>query len=392
MFTLGNKEAIVNSPAQFPLTPAAATVGAVLNIGGFGTFDPTKIVSAVARRASDAQLEKLELTCPAASVLGILAAEVGVAVVVHLRVNSLRQASESAIDFIKRGRPMILELKLDGTDTNIQVATKVATAFAEYQLKFFNITLPVTAVQTPGTELIVFTATAGWFQINESVTFLKRGDIFAYDAATTKYFIGTTVNDAAIAPGDGALTANPITLTSVVGLAVNDTITFLASPTIERRIIDIVGSGIYFTPALVLAAECVNGQTLSKKTQSVEAINDGKYLEENVRMSTPFTSDAYAINPNQVPVIGAKYAQISFVVDPTNSVGSWQPHTAPGAVANAIPAPRYTLFVQENATTLAGGGYVELLLTWLNWSGNVDVSDFKKANGASATSEANFIA
>ena len=58
MFSLGNKEVICNQAAQFPLTPAAATTGAVLNIKGLGTFEPTTITNAVARRYSAAQYDK----------------------------------------------------------------------------------------------------------------------------------------------------------------------------------------------------------------------------------------------------------------------------------------------------------------------------------------------
>jgi hypothetical protein len=385
MFTLGNKEAIVNSPDQYPFLPAAATVGAVLNIKGFGTFDPTKIVSGVARRASLGTLEKLNVTAPTAAELGIIAGEVGVPVVVHLRVNSLRQASESAIDFIKRGRPMILEIRVDSGDTAADIAATTFASFEEYKNKFNNITLPLTAAYTPGNTYIDFTAAEPWFQILENVTYLKRGDIFALNAVTTKLYANTTVNDAGIAFPD-----DTITLTSVATLKVNDSIVFAGSPTIYRKITDIIGNAIVFTPAAQVG-EVANGQAVSLWTVGVEAVNDGKYLEENVRMSTPFTSDAYAIKPGEVPIIGAKYTMISFVVDQTDSVGSWQPHKAAGAVANAIPAPRYTLYFNET-TGLGGGGQIALLLAWLDFSGDFNFPDMKKANGASATSIADFIA
>jgi hypothetical protein len=358
MFTLGNKEAIVNSPAQFPFVPSAATPGAVLNIQGFGTFDPTKIVSAVARRASDAQLEKL------------------------LRVNSLRQASESAIDFIKRGRPMILELKVDGGSSAATMAALVKAALDEYTLKFLNATLPITyAINGNDIEL---TATAGYFQINESVTFLKRGDIFAYTAASTKKFdTGLTVND-------GTPTGNPLVLSALTGLIVGDTIFFQTTPTVGYKITDFTATGVVLDPAI--AAGVTNGDTITKEVRGTEAVNDGKYLEENVRMSTPFTSDTYAINPYQVPIIGHKYTMVSWTIAPSTADGTWQAHKNLDAQATGMANQTFTLYFDE-ATCLAGGGLVDLLLLWLDNSANVALTDMKKANGGSAlVNVANFIA
>lgn len=382
------KEAIVNSTTQYPFVPATANVD-LLNIKGFGTFSQAKVASGsvAGRRASDAQLEKLSFTCPTAAALGIAATEVGVAVVVHLRVNSLRQASESAIDFIKRGRPMILEIKVNGGDAAATVAATVLAAFNEYALKFANITLPVTAAISG--DAIILTATAGYFQINESVTFLKRGDIFAYNAVSTKYFDTTlTIDDAAIAPGDST-----IVLSAITGLAVNDTIIFNAdSPTIERKITEIVTSTktITFTPALVLAAEAVTTHAVYKKQMGVEAVNDGKFLEENVRMSTPFTSDAYAINPSQVPIIGAKYTMIKWDCDMPTTVGGWQDHKTTDIKSAEYSRQSYILYFNEDVS-LGATGQVKYLTDWLV-AGAGDQGDFKKANGASSVSTADFIA
>ena len=63
MFTLGNKEAIVNSTTAYPFTPATANVD-LLNVRGFGTFSQALVTAAIGRRASTAQLEKLAFTCP----------------------------------------------------------------------------------------------------------------------------------------------------------------------------------------------------------------------------------------------------------------------------------------------------------------------------------------
>jgi hypothetical protein len=382
MFTLGNKEAIVNSPTQFPFVPTAATPGAVLNIQGFGTFDPTKIVSAVACRATDAQLAKLAFTCPTSAELGIAATDVGVAVIVHLRVNSLRHSSEWAIDFIKRGRPMILELRVDGGSSAATVAGLVKAALDEYALKFNNITLPITYAVN-GNDIEV-TATAGYYQISESVTFLKRGDIFAYTAATSKKFDSTlTVNDA-------SPTGNPLVLSALTGLKLNETLYFQSSPTVGYKITDFTSTGVVLDP--VIAAGVTNGDTITKENNGAEAINDGKYLEETVRMSTQYTEGPYSINPNQVPIIGAKYTMISWTIAPSTADLTWQVHKSTDPLSTGMATQTYTLYFNE-ATCLASGGPVDKLLLWLDNSANVALTDFKKANGGSAlVNVADFIA
>ena len=395
MFTLGNKEAIVNSTTAFPFEPTAAGVD-ILNIKGFGTFSKLKVVSAIGRRASDAQYEKLSFTCPAAADLGIAATEVGVAVIVHLRVNSLRQASESAIDFIKRGRPMILEVKVNGGNTAVQIAAAVYAAFNEYALKFANVTLPITAAYTAGNDYIVLTATQGYFSINENVAFLKRGDIFALNAVSTKIF-ATTLDvtqsgiggEAAIpAAGDSTIVLSALSDANYT-LTVGDTIYF-GSATTGHKITDIVTSTktVTFTPVLTTPVDALDEDLVSKECRGVEAINDGKYLEENVRMSTPFTSDAYAINANQVPIIGAKYTMIQWVSDDLAAVGGWQAHKNPGAVGAAMTRHKYTLYFNEDVS-LGATSQVKYLADWLI-AGAPGLGDFRKANGAKAESVADF--
>ena len=387
MFTLGNKEAIVNSLTQYQFSPALANTS-LLNIQGFGTFDQTKIVSAKAARYQPAELAQITFTCPSAAALGIAAGTINNSVVVHLRVNSLRQASETAIDFIKRGRPLILEILVNGGDSAATVAGYVSAALAALPQKFPNAQLPFTAAAPVGAA-ITLTATQGYFQFLQNVTFLLRGTIFAINAVTSDFYLtGLTINDLAIAPGDTTLI-----LSGVAGIAVNDTISFATFPANTYKITEIVTSTstITFTPALPAGQLPVTGDAVSVENSGKEAVNDGKYLEENVRMSTPFTSDTYAINPQEVPIIGATYTMINFAIDQLGAVGGWQAHKAPGAVANAEPTPVYTLYYND-AVALGVGGPVELLITWLDVSGNVSLTDFKKANGASAESYADFIA
>ncbi len=399
MFTLGNKEAIVNTPNQYPIT-LGRTPGSLFDdlaqIQGFGLFNTAKIVDADGQRAKARQLEKLAITCPdPATVLRITA--VGTPVVVHIRVNSLRQAAETSIDFIKRGRPIVLEIKLDPTDANTDVATKLAAALTEFAAKFPNALVPIT--WSVLAEVVTITATEGFFQINESVTFLKRGDIFAYEAPTTKLLrTSITINDGAIAPGDNTIIlsglAGTYDLGGAMSINVDDTFAFLASPTILRKVTEIVvgTSTVTFEPALVLAAEAVNGQDILKVASGVEAVNDGKYLEENVRMSTPYTSDTYAIKPQEVPIIGATYTMVAWDSEEIDGLtGGWQSHKVNDIKAQEYKVNRFTLYFND-ATCLLPAGPVQVLYDWLLQAGPVTDADFKKANGASAVSSADFIA
>lgn len=385
MFTLGNKEAIVNSTTQFPFTPATANVD-ILNIKGFGTFSQARLTRATGRRASAAKLGRLAFTNPTAAQLGIAATEVGVSVIVHLRVNSSRTASEGAIDFIKRGRPMILEIKVDGGQTAAQIAATVLSAFNEYSSKFNTITLPVTAAISG--DDIILTTTEGFYQISEGVTFLKRGDIFAYNAVTTSNFAtALTINDIAIAGGD-----TTIILSALTGLAVGDNIQFLASPTVDRTITEIVTgtNTITFTPALAAAGDAANGDLLWLSGAGAEAINDGKYLEEAVRMSFAFTEGAYIINPGQVPIIGGSYTMISWHMDTLNAWGGWQIHDPTDIKSAEFDNHMFTLYFLEDGAWSATS-QVKYLVDWLV-GGAPSIGDFKLATGQSAITTANFLA
>lgn len=383
MFTLGNKEAIVNSPLQFPFTPAAATPGALLNIKGFGTFDPTKITLASARRYSAHKLEKMAITCPTTTALGIPTTSVNVPVTVNIRMYSRRQASETTIDFIKKGRPLVIELYLNGNSSAATVATALNAAITELKYKFANLIIPFTSALN-GND-VELTGTAGYYTFGENVTFTIRGAALPYTAVTTKNFDTTlTVNDA-------SPTGNPLILSALTGLSVGETLFFQSSSTVGYKITDFTATGVNLSPAI--AAGVTNGDTIKKANIAVEEVGGGLSLEEEVRMSDQFTSDAFAINANQVPIIGGKYTQVSWSMDvPTVSTG-WTTHKDQGATGASISNQTFTMFFNED-NSLATNGQVDLLLQWLDGSsGSITLADFKKANGGSTlTATSDFIA
>jgi hypothetical protein len=395
MLTLGNKEAVINTTAQCVLTPAAATPGAVLNIKGFGTFDPTKLLGYQARRYSAAQLEKIQITIPTATELGIATTAVNVPVVFRLKMYTLRHASETAIDFIKKGRPLVLEILVQGNTDGTAINTLLQTAITEYQAKFANVVFPFTvdSVLTTAATLVL-TATEGFYTFGEDVELHVSRIIFPYTPTVTKKFIMNVHVNAV--PGG---TDNHVHLDSIVGLAVGDTISFDALVTASFKITDIVTSTgiVYITPSLTGAGEAANTNHVWKVWKGVEAIGDGKSMEESVRMSNIWTSDTYAINPNVVPIIGAEYTMIQWTMSANATEGGWMGHDVAGAVAADITPQVFTLYVNDTITEVAAG-VIDLLLVWLDAaavsyvSGYTQFSSLKKANGASAVSIDNFIA
>lgn len=397
MFTLGNKEAIVNLASQAVYTPAAATPAAMLNIQGLGTFDPTTVTDAKGRRYSAAQLEKLQFTCPTSAELGIATTAVNVPVSVKFKVYNLRNASELAIDFVKQGRTFAIEILVQGNTNAAAVAVVVDAAITAYKAKFNNSDFPFT--HAVSTDYITLTGTEGFYSFGEEVVFKVNRNLTPYVAVTTRYFdIGYNVNDGSISNGDTTL----ILGAGAVGvLMVGDTIHFsgtAAVAAVEYKITEIVTSSntITFTPALATATLPTTGCDIFKRVVAVEAVGDGKALEESVRMSTYWTADTYAINPGKVPIIGASYTMIQFTCSIPTAAGGWEAHAVPGIDGAAVNQQVVTIYFNE-ATCIAGGGPVALLIAWLdaalvaNGTGTTFVW-LKKANGASSVSLANFIA
>lgn len=363
------KEAIVNSSDQY----VATINGDFLNIAGFGTFDATKLISAVGARARDAQLAKLVLTVPSAATLGITAGT-GWAVILHLRVNSSRMESENAIDFLKRGRPFILEIAVDSTDTAATIATKIDTALTNYKAKFNIGTLPFT--WSVNSADITFTGTEGKYNFSDTVTFFVRKNDFAYTAVTTgKIATALTVTSAS---------GNALVLSATTGLNVGDTIAFDTDSYVKEYVITSITSATALTvsPTMTTATAA---DYVAKVYKGAEAIQDGKYLEENVRMSTPFTSDSYAIRPYQLPIIGAKYTMISWEMSSldvnTAAKPGMQDHKSTSALSTGMAKQIYTIYFNE-ATAMT---QATALATWLEAATAVAWSDFKIANGGSAT-------
>lgn len=313
-FTLGNKEAIVNSSKMFKQTVAGTPE--ILSIKGFANISEDQVLTAKGQRFIAETFGTMELTAPAAADLGIATGAVNVPVVAHIRVNTIRHASEWATDFIKRGRPFIFEILVNGDESAIAIATKLQNAFVEYQLKF-----NLAASGLPFT----WTRTAAKLTLT-----LKSGSL------SFQKYVDFTANNATY--GVKAVTA---------------------------------------------------------VTAGSEPIADGAYLEENVRMSLPGTTDSYGIAPGENPVISGSYTQITFTaeVDGVGIDGVSAPHKGAEGVGDQVAPKRvvaFTLYYLEESDLFATGGVMDDLVAFL--SGNTAIDGFLKANGTAATDVADFIA
>ena len=357
MFTLGNKEAIVNADAKYKVTlstPAGTTQ--LMTIEGFGSFEQSHIVEAFVQRFVGARTAALTITAPAPADLGITAGEVNVPVVAHIRVNTTRHSSEWATDFIKRGRPFIFELLINGSDTAADIATKLEVAMTEYELKF-NFSdrgLPFTHSVT-STD-VVLELKDPYLTFQSSVDFLPKGSTYGIKAVTTSLVdSGNTVS---------AVLGNDLTVDATTGILVGDVVGVGA---VTSTVTDIPNAT---TITVADGTGIVAGALLVEKSAQ-EPLFDGKYLEENVRMSLPNTSDSYGISPDEKPVISGGYTTITWKAKDTVTGGVnelCKRHKGLGGTRGEEAGDRtamFTLYILEGAGMHAASGKVDTVLSFL---------------------------
>lgn len=386
MPTLGNKEIIINSSSKFKTEINTIDGTDQLTIQGFGSFEENQILSITGQRFISPRNGKLQIVPPYADDLGISSSDRNIPVTVHIRVNTDRHSSEWAIDFIKRGRPFIFELLLDGGDSATVVATKLEEAFTAYEDTFnmSNNGLPFSWART--TDTLVLTLKEPFLSIQSSVDFLPRGLTYGIKATTTTLFAITTF-------GTNSISDTTITVADTTGLRVNDVITDPAYN--EYTIVDVVdGTNLEITPGLVVGT--TGTEDLYLRTLSIEPTFDGKYLEENVRKSTPRTSDSYGISPNEKPVITGEYTSVTFrVIDTGGGINKgWKKHKFLGVTRGEIGGDReftFTTYFLEGTDLFTDGSgnkvwdIVDFLITHAN------VSNLYLADGTTAATASEFV-
>jgi len=384
MFSLGNKEAIVNSTAKYK----AAVSGTTLSIEGYGKFDTTQILSVTGQRFIAGRNAALEITAPSIADLGIVAGDVNIPVVAHIRVNTVRHSSEWAIDFIKRGRPFIFELLISGTDTSATIAAKLVSAFAEYEAKFNYSDRGLPYTWAIASDVVTLTLKDPYLSFQEYVDFLPKGQTYGVKADSTKT-VDTGITLTAAASG----ITTGVAVSDVTGLLVGDEITINA---VTTSIVDIDAAGL--TIDVADAVTGVIGDSVLVKMVAQEPTFDGKYLEENVRMSLPSTSDSYGISPDEKPMISGAYTAVTFIAKESATAGiggSSLRHKFLGGTRGEVGGQReftFTLYFLEGTDMFNTGGKVDTIVNFLYNTAVPTTKALYIADGSEVTVIADFIA
>lgn len=135
MLSLGIKEAVVNNFSDYNVTFDAAAAGDPsaalwMNIEGFGKFTKANITQVSVSRKVDWVKEVSKAYFTDTGLVGgtAITPALNDIYVVQYFVRTTRYQSEFANDFIKQGRPIVLEILGDGTSTLAQLVDAAITA------------------------------------------------------------------------------------------------------------------------------------------------------------------------------------------------------------------------------------------------------------------------
>lgn len=382
--SLGYKEAILNNSTKY----AYSLVGDVMTLKGLGSFKQGNVLEAFGQRYIAPRYGKMTITAPQAADLGIEAGTVNNSVKTHIRVNTTRHSSEWATDFIKRGRPFVFELLVNGGATAASIAAKLAEAFTQYETKFhLSDGLPFTWVDN-GDGTLTLTLKDPYLSFGMDVEWLLAGSSYGVKPGTTSFVDSGLTVTGIISSG-----ATNLVVSAVTGLRVGDKIT-IDTDADEYTITEIVdATNVTLSPAL--ANTTADADPINLSYQPQEPTFDGKYLEENVRMDTMYTSDSYGISPDEKPFIAGGYTQISFKVkfeDGNGVDGGYQPHAHMGITAGDKTGTgdmTVNLYVLDGSDLFTDGGFVEKVVDFLI-GGTPAISTFLLSSGEPATTSDNF--
>jgi len=386
-FNLGNKEAIINMASKFrAFTDSPAGTAGRLTIEGFGSFEDTKIKSLIAQRFVPGRSGYMEIIAPDGASLGITGNNTPV--LVHIRINTTRDNTEWAIDFIKRGRPFIFELVVNPSDTAEQVAAKLLNAMTEYESKFHmsDSGLPFTyAIDSGNAAQLNLGLKDPYLSFQLLVDFLAKGELYGVKATTVKFI------HMAVA---GTIAGNDIPLTAINynAYTVGDTIKSVSGA--ETTITAIAASTDTITVADVTGFS--DSDAISLKVEPQEPTFDGKYLEENARMSLKYTSDSYGISPDEKPLISGAYTTITWTAVDDNEGGVsrlWKKHRFLGTTRGDLGGARehtYTLYILEGSDMYEAGAKVDTILGFL-WNSGATERAMYLSDGTYVTTVADFL-
>lgn len=380
MFSLGKKEAIINSESKYAPTVSSS----LLTIKGFGAFEGNYLASATAQRFKASRNEVLSFTAPDAAALGVVTGEINVPVIVHIRVNTSRYNSEWATDFIRRGRPFIFEILVNAGETAEQVMNKLVAMFTSYTERF-NLSargLPFSWAQS--TSSVTLTLKDYYLSFQNNVEFLPRGLTYGVRAVSAQYVSNGTVGIAG-----PSTTVTLLTGTTAV-MKVGDKVT-LSGVTDPVTVTDITSS----TAFVVDTAVTTTAGAVTLEQLAADPVWDGKYLEENVRMSLPTTSDSYAVSPDEDPIIADGYTSVTldFLIPAEDGLdASYKAHAFLGTTRGEVTGPRkvtFTLYFLEGTTLFDAGKHVETIMAWVEaYSPSLTMNI---ANGNTVSTVADFL-
>ena len=362
MFTLGNKEAIVNSAGQYTSTANGAGLD-IFNFGNFGTSLTGPISNIIAQYFAPETLGAGTLVCPTGTTIGLETASVRNSVTFLMRVTTSRYASEWATDFIRRGRPFVINLSINQAHNSAQVADILDAALTAYETEFVISdnkmgSLPFNWVND-GAGNITFETKAGDLSLEVKTVWQRTYDAFGLEVSMTAPD-GTTDTGVDTNTGGGAITAGAdftVDDSSVLWVGQSISIGGTAAIITEVKSGTVIVLDTTITAADGTAIDWVTSTTLVAQETRV----DGKYLEENVRMSIGDSTDgAYSIKPGERPVISAPYIMFSWeYTAPIGTQPGWAGHKRLGLIATDLETGtqkmKYSMYFNADVFTSDSG-------------------------------------
>jgi hypothetical protein len=285
-------------------------------------------------------------------------------------------------------------------ETASQIADKIVAIMTNYNTSVFTNGLPFTFSKTTEGTNVAVTLVGKYDDLyfNSDVEFLRRHESFGYKP-TVKYVVKDAVTGATAL---AAATTIPVTDSSkfkvgdVINIYDTDADAFLP----EDLLVTDIASGTTLTVESGSATALAADDVVYIQRPGTEAINSGKYLEENVRMGTYLNSGPYSVSPEEVPMVSnGQYTSITWTAKATDTDGvakTWAPHANLSIVAAGAETgtrnQTFTLYFNEDSSLLSGTGPVKEFVDWLITTSGVAATDFAKADGDAPADGAAFVA
>jgi len=381
MYTLGNKELIVNNSSIRPLS--FSTSGDIMHIHGYGSFNKPNLVSAIGQRFVPGRVENMDVTVPNPAQLGLQPGQTNVPVQCKITVYSVRDESGMARDYIKHGKHYIAEIFVNYTDSYDQIGEKIDQAWSQHDIRFGSIgeELPF-AHSYPGSSQNFYAMKSLDHYFSTTVEFRTNHNTYRWIAPTDQYTHWLN-NVAADVTND---TTIPVDNTEYV--RVGDYVRIGAEEDLLVVNIDQAAGNIIVDRPI----DATTGDAVEIKSKLILPRWRGKYLEENVRMSLDATRDSYGILPEELAYKDGRYTTVTFEInDEGQGINAYGRHKFLGGTRGELGGDRqfkFTLYFLEGSDLFQAGGYVEQVADFLL---NAPDKDFRLWNGQPVFTGSDFI-